>query len=277
MSLSIEQVFDRANATRDEETRIAYVFDDPIHYVVLTKEDNTFTIPFLNKYIEVIDQIEATTGPGVVVCIGTGSKHFSTGMDIPTYITNPETHIPSMGNLKLLLDRITRMALPTMCIFNGNAMAAGYFIGIAHDFRIMHATKGRICLNELRFGGPITPALFAVMATKLDVKVMTKLATAVFVSQSEALKDRMIDTTYTDVEDLTKQIQAFVKRYAALGAQRLAIRMNKTNQFENQLATMRNHFFKIENIEAIGGTEEIRKAFGGYFKGLKKNAPKPKL
>jgi len=37
-----------------------------------------------------------------------------------------------------LLARLMEFPLPTMCVFNGTAMAGGYFLGLAHDFRVMH-------------------------------------------------------------------------------------------------------------------------------------------
>ena len=30
----------------------------------------------------ILDEIEATEGPGILVCLGVGAKHFSTGFDL---------------------------------------------------------------------------------------------------------------------------------------------------------------------------------------------------
>jgi len=43
MSLTIEQVF--AQAGKEE---MAHVFDTPIHYVVLNRKDNTWTLDLIN-------------------------------------------------------------------------------------------------------------------------------------------------------------------------------------------------------------------------------------
>ena len=61
---------------------VGYVFDAPIHYIVLKRADNKLSMPFMREFISVIDEIEATEGAGVVVTIGVGERHFSTGFDM---------------------------------------------------------------------------------------------------------------------------------------------------------------------------------------------------
>ena len=65
-----------------------------------------------------------------------------------------------------------------MCVFRGNSMAGGYFMGLAHDFRIMSANHGKIALTELAFGSFLTPPLFALLKAKLSPNAVTKLQLA---------------------------------------------------------------------------------------------------
>jgi len=126
-----------------EDSSMGYVFDAPIHYIVLNEDDNKLTISWINRYIGILDQIESSeAGPGVVITIGSGKRHFSTGFDMQEWIARPENYYPGMDALRLLMDRLIRLSLPSLCIFNGNAMAGGYFIGICHDMRIMNAQSG---------------------------------------------------------------------------------------------------------------------------------------
>ena len=78
MSKTLDQVFAEA-----KPNDISYIYDAPIHYIVMTRKDNTWNIDRINKYMSILDQIEATKGPGVMVTIGTGKKIFSTGFDLP--------------------------------------------------------------------------------------------------------------------------------------------------------------------------------------------------
>ena len=233
----------------------------------------------IRNFRAILDKIEASEGPGVVVTIGTGKKHFSTGFDMPTWIQEPETYYPSQEEFKVLMDRLMNFQLPTLCVFNGNAMAGGLFMGACHDFRLMNAAKRRLCLTELRFGGPLSKCLMVVLQARFKPMVVTKLHTAVMIESQEALKDRIVDDTYNgSVEELDQKIKAFAKRYATLGAQRFAIKVNKSHQFEKQLAIMRNHFWNDIQMAAIGKPEDLRQRFTDYIneatKGSKKGKPK---
>ena len=77
MPLTLQQVF--AKAGKEE---IAYVNDGVFHYVVFTRNDNTWNMKRIDHYLTILDQIEASEGPGVMVTIGTGAKHFSSGFDL---------------------------------------------------------------------------------------------------------------------------------------------------------------------------------------------------
>ena len=48
---------------------VGYVFDDPIHYVVLNNGENVFNMESIDKVEKVYDEIEKTEGAGVVVTI----------------------------------------------------------------------------------------------------------------------------------------------------------------------------------------------------------------
>ena len=197
------------------------MFDAPFHYIVLNKPEFTFNLDRINQYIAILDQIEATKGPGVMVTIGTGKKHFSTGFDLPFWVQSYDNNMkPSIYRFQNLMARLLSFSMPTMCVFNGNALAGGFILGLCHDFRIMHQTNGYICLSEAKLGLTLAYPYTAVCAAKLDAATCNRLIMAIDVKQQEALKDRLIDSTYAGPEDLAAQITAFGKRYATLGAQR---------------------------------------------------------
>ena len=71
--------------------------DAPFHYIVLNRPDYTFNLDRVNQYLAILDEIEATKGPGVMVTIGTGKKHFSTGFDLPYWMADYENNmLPSI-------------------------------------------------------------------------------------------------------------------------------------------------------------------------------------
>ena len=182
---------------------IGYVYDAPFHYIVLTRSDNTWDLDRINAYIAVLDKIEASEeGPGVMVTIGTGKKHFSSGFDLPYWIKKLDNMVESIDAFNELMARLLEFPMPTMCVFNGNALAGGYFLGLCHDYRIMHETNGGICLSEIKLGLSLPYAYTQVFAAKLDPALSTRLLFGFTVKQPEALKDRLIDATYANVDDL---------------------------------------------------------------------------
>ena len=80
MTLSLKQVFEKVNSQADP--RVGYIFDDPIHYVVLNNGENVFNMESMNKVESIYDEIAKTEGAGVVVTISSSAKYFSTGFDL---------------------------------------------------------------------------------------------------------------------------------------------------------------------------------------------------
>ena len=88
MTLSLKEVLERAG-----KEEMAYVYDAPMHYVVFTRKDNTWDLTRINKYLAILDQIEASKGPGVMVTIGTGPRLFSSGFDLPYWMADYEKNM----------------------------------------------------------------------------------------------------------------------------------------------------------------------------------------
>jgi len=97
MSLTLQQVFDKVNEQKDP--RLGLVKDGSIFYLVLNNGENTFNFEIIAKFNALLDEIEASTGPAVLVTIGTGTKRFSTGFDLKFWakeLSNPLISISSM-------------------------------------------------------------------------------------------------------------------------------------------------------------------------------------
>ena len=56
--------------------------------MVFTSIDHVWDIDRINKYIAILDRIEASEGEGVMISIGTGPKIFSSGFDLKYWMTN---------------------------------------------------------------------------------------------------------------------------------------------------------------------------------------------
>ena len=92
--------------------------------------------------------------------------------------------------------------MPKLWIFDGNAIAGGYILGLCHDYRIMHESVGVICLSEIKIGMAFPYPYNLVTRSKLRQMVCTKVLYGITLKQKEALKDGLIDDTYKDRADL---------------------------------------------------------------------------
>ena len=92
---------------------------------------------FVDKFIEFMDQIEASEGPACLVTINSG-KVFSGGFSLMEMASkkNERVLLP-MRALKDLYGRLLRLNVPTLCVLNGHAVAGGLFLALCHDKIIM--------------------------------------------------------------------------------------------------------------------------------------------
>ena len=94
--------------------------------------------------------------------LGIGSKIFSSGFEVSLFKKdNVFQELPSL--FTKLLARILIFPMPTMCVFNGHAVAGGLILGLVHDFRIMREEKAFVCLSELNIGITLPPGYAAVV------------------------------------------------------------------------------------------------------------------
>ena len=143
--------------------------DGPIFYLVFNNGDNTFDFEVIAKLNGYLDEVEASTGPAVLVTIGTGTTRFSTGFDLKFWAKELGNPLVSISKMQLLLNRFMTLPVPTMAVINGHAYAGGLILALVHDFRVMAKGKGRICLSELALGLPLPPAYNAYCSATLPI------------------------------------------------------------------------------------------------------------
>lgn len=58
--------------------------------------------------------------------------------------------------------------MPTIAVINGHAFAGALMLAMHHDYRIMNAQKGFVCLNEIDFGAPLKPPMTSIFRQKVS-------------------------------------------------------------------------------------------------------------
>ena len=79
-------------------------------------------------------------------------------MDMSVWFTQMGYQFKIISNLQLLLAKLLAFPMPTVCVISGHAYAGGLIFALSHDFRIMKAGSGKLCLSEISVGKALGPA-----------------------------------------------------------------------------------------------------------------------
>ena len=120
---------------------------------MLNTKANSFNPEFFEKANAVLDQVEATEGPGVFVAINRG-KIFSAGLDLKFIKQEvPKNQTMMLANLRMLMARIMKLPMPTMAVVRGHCIAGGVMLALAFDKAIMlDDPKLKVALTEIEVG-----------------------------------------------------------------------------------------------------------------------------
>ena len=110
---------------------------------------NAMTWPMYDALVELCDELERDAAVRVVVLRGAGGKAFVAGTDIGQFRTfrTEEDGVAYERRLDVVVDRLERLAKPTIAAIDGATTGGGCAIAAACDLRV--------CTSRSRFGVPI--------------------------------------------------------------------------------------------------------------------------
>lgn len=123
---------------------MALIRDNDIFYLVLNKADNVINYSLIDKLHQCLTEVEQSTGPAVMVTLGTNDLMFSSGFDPVEWKTGVKARYDLTLKYQQLLARFITLPVATTCIITGHCLNAGYFLALCHDFRLMKETKATI-------------------------------------------------------------------------------------------------------------------------------------
>jgi len=110
---------------------------------------NTTDHAWVDGMNALLDEVDAATGPKVLVTTGTG-KHYSNGLDVEWMSGKASEEIVAYVNsVEKVLGRILTFPAPTVAAINGHAFGAGAFSVIAHDHAVMRDDRGFAMIRNL--------------------------------------------------------------------------------------------------------------------------------
>ena len=131
----------------------------------LGDDENRFSPSFLDDVNRALDEV-VSGEPSALVTTGTG-KFFSNGLDLDWLMANEGQWAPYVDSVQALLSRILTLPVPTVAAVNGHAFGAGGMLALAHDFRVMRADRGFLCVPEVDIRIPFTSGMAALLQSKL--------------------------------------------------------------------------------------------------------------
>jgi len=81
-------------------------------------------------------------------------------------------------------------------------------LALHHDYRVMNASRGWLCMNEIEFGGELTPSMTSILREKLDAQTYrAAVLEAHRFTGPKALEAGIVDALgdMSDVERLVKE------------------------------------------------------------------------
>jgi enoyl-CoA hydratase/carnithine racemase len=120
----------------------------PAHRISVTQQDgvatvtlnrgpaNAFNIEFVEEILEVLARVEERGGVRAIVLTGTASV-FCAGLDLkeaPRYDRARQNRMLAL--LNQLFYRLYGLSVPTVAAINGHAIAGGFVLALACDWRV---------------------------------------------------------------------------------------------------------------------------------------------
>jgi enoyl-CoA hydratase/carnithine racemase len=142
--------------------------DGDIHVVTLCNGPNMIDPTWQTRMLEVLDAVEADCeGNAGLVLAGEG-KFFSNGLNVEVVMGLEGEEMARFGaRMGQIMGRLLTLPVPTVAAVNGHAFAAGAFLALACDYRLMREDRGWICISEVDVGVPISAPMMDLMRDKL--------------------------------------------------------------------------------------------------------------
>jgi enoyl-CoA hydratase/carnithine racemase len=210
--------------------------------VVLLRLDageNRFTPALLDQIHDTLAAVEARVGDGAgpvaLVTTGTG-KFFSNGLDLDWLMANQELAAENLSRVHAVFARVLRLPCITVAALNGHAFAGGAMLALAHDFRVMRADRGYLCLPEVDLGMPFTDGMRELITARLAPQTAHEaMVTGRRYTGPDAQAAGLVDTTVAEDRVLPEAIE-FASSLAAKAGPVLAT--IRTDMYRPALAAL---------------------------------------
>lgn len=186
--------------------------DGELSVVTLNNGPNMIEPAWQSRMLEVLDTVEADCeGDAGLVLTGEG-KFFCNGLNVEVVMALEGDERTRFGAAMMeIMGRLLLLPVPTVAAVNGHAFAAGAFLSLACDYRIMREDRGWICISEVDAGVPIG----APMTNLLKAKVSPQTARDAVLSGKRYAADDAIAAGFADGKAAEAELLSEAKKLAS--------------------------------------------------------------
>ena len=201
--------------------------------------ENRFTSALLEQVHETLAAIEqmvaAEGGPVALVTTGTG-KFFSNGLDLDWLMANQDRAGENLSQVHAMFARVLRLPCITVAAINGHAFAGGEMLALSHDFRIMRADRGYLCLPEVDLGIPFTDGMRELIVARLSPQTAHEsMVTGRRYDAQQALDRGIVDRAVDEEQVLPEAVELAASLAGKAGS---ALRTIRTDMYRPALAAL---------------------------------------
>jgi Delta3-Delta2-enoyl-CoA isomerase len=143
--------------------------DGEVFVLRLGDTENRFHPEWLADVRAQLDTVVAADGPKALVTTATG-KFFSNGLDLDWLGAHGDQLLTYVMEVHALLARILALPVPSVAAVQGHCFAGGAMLALSHDFRVMRADRGFLCLPEVDINIPFTRGMAGLIQARLSKK-----------------------------------------------------------------------------------------------------------
>jgi enoyl-CoA hydratase/carnithine racemase len=168
--------------------------------VRLNAGPNTIGPAWQARMLEVLDTIESDcAGDAGLVLTGDG-KFFCSGLDVEAFTSLEGEALGRFGSAMMeLMRRLVVLPIPTVAAINGHAFAAGAFLALACDYRVMRGDRGWVCISEVDVGVPIGEPMMTLLRAKVPAPVARDaVLNGTRYNAEEAVEAGLVDTAASE-------------------------------------------------------------------------------
>jgi enoyl-CoA hydratase/carnithine racemase len=144
----------------------------PVWILRMDDAENRFNRTSITDLHAALDTVEAVEGDRALVTTGAG-KYYSNGLDLDWVMAGVDTE-GFIDDVHRVFGRVLGLDMYTVAAVNGHAFAGGAMLASCHDVVVMREDRGYWCLPEVDLGLPLTPAMFAAVASHLPPKALAE-------------------------------------------------------------------------------------------------------